>query len=68
MNGIFKTDFSDHYSIFCVTGLTKPLAKHKTVLKREFNDNNIRKFNETLNQTDWGPVYNLEDLMNHIAI
>ena len=61
MNGIFKTDFSDHYSIFCVTDLTKPLAKNKTVIKREFNANNIRKFNETLNQTDWGPVYNLED-------
>ena len=61
VNGIFKTDFSDHYSIFCVTDLTKPLAKNKTVIKREFNANNIRKFNETLNQTDWGPVYNLED-------
>ena len=61
VNGIFKTDFSDHYSIFCVTDLTKPLAKNKTVIKREFNANNIRQFNETLNQTDWGPVYNLED-------
>ena len=61
VNGIFKTDFSDHYSIFCVTDLTKPLVKNKTVIKREFNANNIRKFNETLNQTDWGPVYNLED-------
>ena len=59
--GIFKTDFSDHYSIFCVTDLTKPLAKNNTVIKREFNANNIRKFNEILNQTDWGPVYNLED-------
>ena len=54
VNGIFKTDFSD--SIFCVTDLTKPLAKNKTVIKREFNANNIRKFNETLNQTDWGLV------------
>ena len=26
-NGIFKTDFSDHYSIFCVTDLVKPLEK-----------------------------------------
>ena len=33
VNGIFKTDFSDHYSIFCVTDLTKPLAKNKTVIK-----------------------------------
>ena len=61
VNGIFKTDFSDHYPIFCVTDLTKPLAKNKTVIKREFNANNICKFNETLNQTVWGPVFNLED-------
>ena len=61
VNGIFKTDFSDHYSIFYVTDLVKPLAKNETVTKREFNANNIRKFNETLNQTNWGPVYNLED-------
>ena len=27
VNGIFKTDFSDHYSIFCVTDLVKPLKK-----------------------------------------
>ena len=31
------------------------------IIKREFNAHNIHKFNETLNQTDWGPVYNLED-------
>ena len=61
VNGIFKTDFSDHYSIFCVTDLVKPLKKNKTIIKREFNAHNIRKFNETLYQTDWGPVYNLED-------
>ena len=29
VNRIFKTDFSDHYSIFCVTDLAKPLAKIK---------------------------------------
>ena len=51
VNGIFKTDFSDHYSIFCATDLTKPFAKNKTVINCEFNANNIRKFNKTLNQT-----------------
>ena len=57
VNGIFKTNFSDHYTIFCVTDLAKSLAKNKTVIKLEFNANNFCKFSETLNQTDWGPVY-----------
>ena len=33
VNGIFKTNFSDHYSIFCVTDVKKTLAKNKTVIK-----------------------------------
>ena len=33
------------------------MQKNKTVIKLEFNANNFCKFNETLNQTDWGPVY-----------
>ena len=45
VNGIFKTDFSDHYSIFCVTELTKLLAKNIPVIKREFNANKLgRRF------------------------
>ena len=59
--GYLKPDFSDHYSIFCVTDLVKHLKKNKTIIKREFNAHNIHKFNETLNQTNWSPVYNLED-------
>ena len=35
-SGVFKTDYSDHYSIFCVTDLVISAQKNKFVNKRDF--------------------------------
>ena len=36
-SGVFKTDYSDHYSIFCVTDLVISAQKNKFVNKRDFS-------------------------------
>ena len=41
-SGVFKTDYSDHYSLFCVTDLVKKI---------------ISNFNKTLNKYEWDQIY-----------
>ena len=36
-SGVFKTDYSDHYSIFCVLDLVISGQKNKFVNKRDFS-------------------------------
>ena len=56
-SGVFKTDYSDHYSIFCVTDLVISSQKNKFVNKRDFSQKNISNFNKTLNKYEWDQIY-----------
>ena len=60
-SGILKTEFSDHYSLFCITDLNRRVIKTKEVVKRELSAPNFRKCSKILKITDWDPVYNLGD-------
>ena len=48
-SGVFKTDYSDHYSIFCVIDLVISAQNNKFVNKRDFSPKNITNFNKALN-------------------
>ena len=56
-SGVFKTDYSDHYSIFCVTDLVISAKKNKFVNKRAFSQKNISNFNKALNKYEWDQIY-----------
>ena len=60
-SGILKTDFSDHYSLFCITDLNGRVIKTKEVTKRELSAPNFKKCSEILKTTDWDPVYKLDN-------
>ena len=49
-SGVFKTDYSDHYSIFCVTDLVITTQNNKVVNKHDFSQNDISNFNKALNK------------------
>ena len=50
-------DYSDHYSIFCVTDLVISAQKNKFVNKRDFSQKNISNFNKALNKYEWDQIY-----------
>ena len=47
-----NSDYSDHYSIFCVTDLVISAQKNKFVNKRDFSQQNISNFNTALDKYD----------------
>ena len=57
VSGIFKTSFSDHYSIFVLLILIK--CKAKVITKREFSNNNIREFSKALSSYNWESLYTM---------
>ena len=60
-NGILKTLFSDHYSLFCISKEKQNNKNNITVSKREFTEHNISKFNKMLSKKDWKTVYKEND-------
>ena len=58
-SGVFKTDYSDHYSIFCVTDLVISAQKKKNFNKRDFSQKNISNFNKSLNKYEWDQIYSI---------
>ena len=48
VSGLFKTNFSDHYFIFCITHFNSLAGKANEITKREFSNTNIQEFNKTL--------------------
>ena len=42
-SGILKTEFSDHYSLFCITDLNRRVIKTKEVVERELSVPNVEK-------------------------
>ena len=48
-SGVFKTDISDHYSIFCITDfVTMGSRKKEFRTKRDFSQKNIYNFSKSL--------------------
>ena len=56
-SGSFKTQFSDHYSIFCITDLVQNTENEKYISKRDFSNKNISNFNKSLKAYDWSKLY-----------
>ena len=56
-SGSFKTQISDHYSIFCITDLVQNTENDKYISKRDFSNKNISKFNKSLKSCDWSTLY-----------
>ena len=54
-NRVFKTDYSDHYSIFCVTDLVISAQKNTFVNKCDFSRN--VNYIKALNKYDWDKIY-----------
>ena len=53
-SGVFKTDISDHYSIFCITDfVTMGTRKKEFRTKRDFSKKNISNFRKSLKKIDW---------------
>ena len=62
INGIVLNDLSDHFPVFaCLHDEVLPRSKDKKTVKRSFNEENPRKFNETLSKTSWPSFFNGED-------
>ena len=52
-SGVFKTDISDHYSIFCITDfVTMGTRKKEFRTKRDFRKKNISNFRKFLKKND----------------
>ena len=58
VNGILKTLFSYHYSLFCIL---KNNRNNITVTGQEFTEQNIYKLNKMLSKEDWKTVYREND-------
>ena len=53
-SGVFKTDISDHYYIFCITDfVTMGSRKKESRTKRDFSQKNISNFSKALKKIDW---------------
>ena len=52
-SGVFKTDYSDHYSIFCVTDLVIRTRNTKFINKRDFSQKNVSNFKKALDKYNW---------------
>ena len=57
VSGLFKTNFSDHYSIFCITHFNSLAVRAKEITKREFSNTNIQEFNKALSSHNWELLY-----------
>ena len=59
-NGVFQTDISDHFPIFCVSSEID-CQKSKYILRRKTNQNCINKFQNELNSINWDVVQSSND-------
>ena len=52
-SGLFKTQISDHYSIFCITDLVINIQKTTFLKKQDFNNKNKSIYKKTLAKINW---------------
>ena len=55
-SSIFKTNHSDHYSIFCIIDLMMNTHKTEYVTKHEYSETNRYKFHKYLDKFNWDNV------------
>ena len=61
-SGIVLNDLSDHFPVFAhFYEEVVPHSKQKKIFKRSFNAENLKKFNETLSNTNWSTFLNEVD-------
>ena len=56
-SGLFKTQISDHYSIFCITDLVINIQKTTFMKKRDFNNKNKSLYKKTLAKINWDKYF-----------
>ena len=67
--GILCSDFSDHFSVFCIIDcLTITDNQASTLTKRNFNNKNIAKFSRKLYNQNWNDIYNKTDAQSAFSI
>ena len=64
-SGVFKTTYSDHYSIFCITDLIRNSKTNKYMQKRHFSNKNVSIFNKNIKSYNWNYIYST-DKYEHI--
>ena len=52
-SGIFRLSISDHYAIFCVNHNIRISDAKCTMIKREFTQRNISRFNKCVEKQSW---------------
>ena len=57
IQGVFVTDITDHYPIFHINQELTSVIVDKIIVKRIYNEKNMREFSETLSHTDWSEIY-----------
>ena len=61
-SGIVLNDLSDHFPVFAhFHEEVVPHSKQKKIFKRSFNAENLKKFDETLSNTNWSTFLNQVD-------
>ena len=57
IQGVFVTDITDHYPIFHINQELTSVIVDEIIVKRIYNEKNMREFSETLSHTDWSEIY-----------
>lgn len=61
LNGIMLNDLSDHLPVFAYFHDELLPPNREKLFKHSFNESNLKKFNESLSQTNWSTILNEED-------
>ena len=57
IQGVFVPDITDHYPIFHINQELTSVIVDEIIMKRIYNEKNMREFSETLSHTDWSEIY-----------
>ena len=57
IQGVFVTDITDHYPIFHIDQELTCVIVDDVIVKRIYDNKNMREFSETLSHTDWSEMY-----------
>ena len=66
--GIFYTDISDHFPIFCINKNVPVKFKEHTAPKRDLSDKNVNAFIQNLQNTDWNKILGINDAQQSYSL